>query len=108
VTWRLGDAGSIEKSTDGGRTWQIQVSGVNVDLIAGSASSDRVAWVIGGSSVILRTTDGQSWTRIAPPAAVTAQWSVIAAHDAMTATLFTNDFRRFTTTDGGQTWSLEP
>jgi hypothetical protein len=108
VMWRLGDAGSIEKSSDRGKTWQAQVSGATEDLIVGSSSSDQVAWVIGRNGIILRTTDGQSWTRILPPPGVIAQWSVIAAHDAMSATVFADDFRRFVTADGGQTWSLEP
>jgi hypothetical protein len=108
VMWRIGDAGSIEKSSDRGKTWQPQARGVTEDLIAGSSSSDQVAWVIGRNGIILRTTDGQSWTRIPPPPGITAQWSVIAAHDAMSATIFADDFRRFTTTDGGRTWSPEP
>jgi photosystem II stability/assembly factor-like uncharacterized protein len=108
ATWRLGDAGSIERSTDGGRSWQPQPSGVSEDLIAGSAMSDQVAWVVGRNRVILRTIDGQRWERIPPPMDPTAQWSVIAAHDAMSATVIADDFRRFVTTDGGQTWTLEP
>jgi hypothetical protein len=108
ATWRLGDAGSIARSIDGGRIWQPQPSGASEDLIAGSAMSDRVAWVVGRNRVILRTIDGQRWERITPPMDPTAQWSVIAAHDAMSATVIADDFRRFVTTDGGQTWSLEP
>jgi photosystem II stability/assembly factor-like uncharacterized protein len=108
VTWRLGTAGLIERSTDQGRTWQRQSSGVTEDLIAGSSSSNEVAWVVGRGGVILRTTDGQRWERIAPPPGVTSEWAAVAAHDAMVATVVAGDLRRFSTSDGGRTWTLQP
>jgi photosystem II stability/assembly factor-like uncharacterized protein len=106
--WRLGIGGSIEKSGGRGQTWQQQSSGVTEDLIAGSAASDVSAWVVGRGRVILRTTDGQRWERIAPPAGMTGEWIAISARDAMTATASANDLRRFSTEDGGKTWTQQP
>jgi photosystem II stability/assembly factor-like uncharacterized protein len=57
--------------------------------------------------VILRTTDGQRWERVAAPAEVTA-WAAVVAHDAMNATVVADDLRRFSTQDGGQTWTQQP
>jgi hypothetical protein len=105
--WHLGTGGLIERSTDQGSTWQSQASGVTSDLIAGSASSPDVAWVVGRGNVILRTTDGQNWQRISPPAGVTGQWAAVAAYDAMSATVVADDLRRYATRDGGLTWTQQ-
>jgi hypothetical protein len=107
ATWRLGTRGGIERSTDKGRTWEPQSSGVTVDLIAGSASSKDVAWVVGRGHAILRTTDGEHWEPIAGPAGVTADWAVVAAHSEVRATVVTSDLRSFATEDGGRTWTQQ-
>ena len=104
ASWRLGIGGRIKRSTDQGRTWQEQSSGVTTDLIAGSAASSDVAWVIGRGGLILRTTDGEHWERITGPPGVTVEWAAIAAHNAMSATAVAEDLRRFSTEDGGRTW----
>jgi hypothetical protein len=103
VLWRLGLGGRIDRSADQGRTWQEQPSGVTSDLLAGTAPSDKVAWVAGRAGVILRTTDGEHWQRVASPAAAT-DWTSIEASDALHATIVSSDRRRFATEDGGQTW----
>jgi hypothetical protein len=107
ATWRLGSGGLIERSDDQGRTWQRQASGVTSDLIAGSAAPDNVAWVVGRGGVILRTVDGRHWERVTPPAGVTGGWAAVVAYDSMTATVVSNDFRRYSTRDGGKTWTLQ-
>src|SRR5208283_4347107 len=45
--WRIGPAGKLEHSTDAGRSWKLQTSGVTADLLAGSAPSDKVCWIAG-------------------------------------------------------------
>ncbi len=105
--WRLGLGGGIQRSTDQGKTWVTQSSGVTADLIAGSAASKDVAWVVGRNGVILRTTDGERWERIMGPAGVTSEWAAVAAHDDMTATVVADDLRRYSTQDGGRTWTLQ-
>jgi hypothetical protein len=108
VTWRLGIAGLIERSTDEGRTWQPQSSGVTSDLVAGSAANKQAAWVVGRGGVILRTADGEHWERVTGPAGVTSEWAAVAAHDAMSASVAAQDLRRFSTEDGGRTWVQQP
>jgi hypothetical protein len=107
VQWRVGVAGSIKKSTDRSRTWQPQASGLTEDLLAGSAATSDVAWVVGRRGVILRTTDGQRWERIPGPPGVTSEWVAVAAYDALSATVIAADQRRYTTRDGGQAWILQ-
>jgi hypothetical protein len=105
--WRLGVNGSIQRSTDGGQTWQSQSSGVSADLIAGSAASEKVAWVAGRGGVILRTTDGEHWESIAPPSGFAGEWAAIVAHTDARATAIAEDLRSFSTQDGGRTWTLQ-
>jgi hypothetical protein len=110
--WRLGSDGRIERSADQGQTWQLQSSGVTSGLLAGAAPSEKIAWVVGLSGIILRTEDGQRWQRVAPPLAAQSaappgpplDWIGVEARDALRATIVSRDLRRFVTTDGGRTW----
>jgi photosystem II stability/assembly factor-like uncharacterized protein len=107
VVWRLGAGGRIERSTDRGQTWQPQATGITTDLVSGSAASNDVAWVVGRAGVILRTTDGANWQRVAAPEGATGDWVAVVAYNAMTATVVAADLRRFATEDGGGTWTLQ-
>ena len=120
VEWRISARGSIERSTDRGKTWQPQSSGVTSDLLAGAAVSDKVAWIVGRADVILRTTDGEHWLRTTPPPVPPAggsaagrvdafisieDFSGVQASDALHATITSTDGHRYTTTDGGLNWT---
>jgi len=102
VWWRVGLAGSIERSGDAGRTWQAQTSNVKEDLLAGSAPSETICWVVGRAGTILRTTDGEQWENISSPAAV--DWIAVRAQDDLRATVVSADQQRYATSDGGKTW----
>ena len=68
VRWRITGQSQVERSVDGGLTWQTQTTGVNAVLIAGIAPSSNVCWLVGWRGVVLKTTDGgQTWTRVAFP-----------------------------------------
>ncbi len=109
INWRVGAAGRIERSTDRGQSWQQQASGVTAELLAGSAVSNDVVWVVGRAGIILRTTNGQQWQPVAAPSGTTADWGAVSARDAMSATVVSADavVRRFSTTDGGRTWTQQ-
>jgi hypothetical protein len=110
--WRLGSGGLIEHSTDQGRTWQPQASGVTADLLAGAAPSERAAWAVGRGGIILRTEDGEHWQRVALPSTVQTgaspvaapDWIGVEARDALQVTITSRDGRRFVTEDGGRNW----
>jgi len=111
--WRVGPAGSLEHSTDKGIKWTLQVSGVDTDLQAGSATSAKVCWVVGSSGTILRTTDGGAhWTKLDSP--VTNDLVGVRATDDTHARIWfvpdqkTDFFKFYETTNGGMTWSPYP
>jgi hypothetical protein len=106
VRWRLLSAGRIERSSDGGVNWVAQNSGVNVELIGGSAPSNTVCWIFGRGGTILKTTDGGShWTKVAWPDA--GEIVGIQGLDAMHAIVYEGSLglpARLATNDGGETW----
>jgi photosystem II stability/assembly factor-like uncharacterized protein len=54
----VGDAGTIQRTTDGGDTWAPQISGITTDLSAVSFSDQYNGTVVGEEGVILRTING--------------------------------------------------
>ena len=103
--WRVWPGGKIEYSFDNSRTWETQKSGVTVDLIGGSAPSDKVCWVIGKAGTILLTTDrGRHWKKITSPTkeALAGVW----AQDGKHASVWTASHKQsLDTNDGGLTWT---
>ncbi len=67
--WRILQAGAVQRSTDGGATWQAQITGVTETLSAGSSPSPSVCWLVGPGGAVVLSTDGRSWTRVAFPEA---------------------------------------
>jgi hypothetical protein len=101
--WRIGAAGSIQRSIDRGATWETLRSGATQDLLAGVAVSPTVCWVIGRGGTVLLSTDGRTWRLVPLPEPV--DLVAIEARDALSADVTTADRRTFRTTDGGRTWS---
>ena len=72
--WAVGDRGVIWSTSDGGRRWQLQASGVTCRLESVHFVDQRNGWIVGGRSrpyssqstgVVLRTTDGgHHWSPI--------------------------------------------
>src|SRR6266851_634433 len=102
--WRPGRAGVIEFSPDGGHSWMRQPSGVLVDLLTGSATSERVCWIVGCAGAILLTTDGGAhWKLLSSP--LKEDLGGIRATDALHATIWNaRGTKYFATGDGGLTW----
>ena len=102
--WRIGHAGKIESSTDGGKTWRMQMSGVTADLVSGSAPSGGICWIVGKVGTVLLTTDGgKHWKQLASP--ISGNIGGINAVDAQNAAIWDIfNHNRFETSDGGVTW----
>jgi len=104
LMWRLGPGGQIARSIDGGRSWQAWMT-ADAELLAGSAPSDTVCWMVGRAGTVLRTHDGQQWNHVASP--VSLDLVGIDAVDAQNATVTAADGSRYVTGDGGKTWQRE-
>jgi hypothetical protein len=100
--WRIGQPGVVQRSMDGGASWETLATGVNVPLRAGSAPAPTIVWLVGGAGTVLLSTDGRQWRQVSAPAAI--DLVMVQATDARTATVTAADGRVFRTTDGGQTW----
>jgi photosystem II stability/assembly factor-like uncharacterized protein len=103
--WRLPDVGGIERSTDGGRTWQPQRIAIPTGLLALRAVDATTCWAVGRAGSVLRTTDGDQWFRLPFPAM--SDLVAIDATSARGATVTTADGRVFSTNDGGRTWHAQ-
>jgi hypothetical protein len=101
VPWRL-SANTLEHSTDGGSTWKIAVSVMDTQLTGLSSPSADVCWVVGRGGFVLRTRDGQNFSRVSFPEIT--DLSAVQAADAQSATVTASDGRVFSTADGGTTW----
>ena len=105
VMWRIAPGGRVLRSTDRGTTWQPQSTGVSEELLAGSASSATVCWIVGRGATVIVTTDGARWTP--HPFSERVDLVAVEAADARSATVTTRDGRRFFTLNGGATWSAK-
>jgi hypothetical protein len=100
--WRIGAAGIVEHSSDAGATWTLQSTGVVADLLAGSATSDKVCWLVGRAGTILRTTDGGAhWSKVPPP--IVDDFASVFAVNARQATI-SPAHGTYQTKDAGSTW----
>jgi Putative zinc-finger len=104
--FRLLRGGGVQRSADAGATWRTEVTGATQTLTAGSSPSPSVCWLIGPSGIVLLSTNGASWRRLAFPEAVDLR--SVTATDSENATITTADGRTFVTTDSGRTWSRAP
>ena len=106
VRWRVVDGRTVQRSSDAGTTWANQYTAEdNMTLVAGASPTPSVCWLVGRGGTIVRTTDGLVWQRLTFPEAV--DLTAVTSPDVRTATVTTADGRRFTTADGGRTWTRQ-
>ncbi len=104
--WTVGDFGTIQKTTDGAVSWNIQPAGLTRDLRDIVFIDSQNGWVVGDFGTILHTSNGG------------ANWNIQPA--STTRDLFGVDFidnngwvvgdlgTILHTTDGGNSWSTQP
>jgi photosystem II stability/assembly factor-like uncharacterized protein len=104
-SWRIGAAGLIERSSDYGKTWKAQNSGVSADLISGTAPKEKTCWVVGKAGTVLLTTDGgKHWKIVKTP--VAEDLERVQASDAQHAKIWTaGNHVAYETDDGGLNWA---
>jgi hypothetical protein len=105
IKWRITAAGFVERSEDGGATWKGQEPDPEAHLVAGSAPTDKVCWLVGSEGIVFVTKDATNWKKIPPP--VSADLTAVSAKSASAATITTADGRRFSTHNEGKKWKPE-
>jgi photosystem II stability/assembly factor-like uncharacterized protein len=119
VAWVSGTKGTVGRTTDGGRTWQIvSVPGAEkLDFRDVEAFGDSTAYVLsigpGTASRIYKTTDGgKSWALQFQNADPDAFYDAIAFWDERTGVAMSDPvkghYRQVATDDGGATWKPLP
>lgn len=102
VRYRLAGGGFVERTSDGGVTWDGQLVSPNAKLNAGAAPDAKVCWLVGREGKIFLTRDGTNWTKI--PAPATLDFIAVSATDASSATVTSANNKRFSTINRGRTW----
>lgn len=100
VPWRVRGT-IVEQSNDGGVSWTTAYAG-QAELTMAAPVSAQVCWVVGRAGLVLRTTDGRTFTRLNFPE--TVDLTAVRATSETSATVTTVDGRTLTTTDGGVSW----
>jgi len=105
VWWRLAaSGGTLELTTDGGKTWKVVNVGVDAQLIGGSAPSSKICWIAGKAGALLMTSDrGAHWKALTTP--MSGDLGGVRATDEKRASIWDAARQQsFETTDGGATW----
>lgn len=104
VKWRITGGSFVERTTDGGSTWRGQQVNAHEELLAGSAPSAKVCWVVGRDGAIYVTKDAHKWKKVDAP--ISGDLIAVSAKNARSATVTAADDRMFETHDGGKKWKL--
>ncbi len=105
IEWRIASAGFVERTEDGGATWQGMLPSPDAQLLAGVAPTPKVCWLVGRNGLILLTRDAKTWTRIPAPDQV--DFVGISAKDASSATVTSASGAKFSTKNAGKSWKPE-
>ncbi len=106
--WICGSGGTIKNSTDGGKTWLPQQSGVTANLWDISFINSLSGWICGEDNTILKTSDGgRTWSDISPSSEENRIFVSIKFTDGNNGWISSNSGSILRTTDGGVSWSVK-
>ncbi len=108
--WMISPQGSLRRSEDSGKTWQMVPVQPGASFRAFSTAGTEV-WVGGNAGGLYHSMDsGRSWIRVEPTAAGhKLQANIISVNfsDALKGAITTENGGVWTTSDGGKTWALK-
>jgi photosystem II stability/assembly factor-like uncharacterized protein len=104
VGWTVGDGGDIHKTTDGGKTWTKQPSGVTSSLATIRFADANNGWALGAFGAVLHTTDGGAHWALQGSGLAASYGTGLTVPNSTTAIIQSGNLIR-STTDGGSTWT---
>lgn len=102
--WTVGDNGEIQKTTDGGKTWTRQFSGITAPLLSVRFADPQNGWILGAYGAVLHTTDGGAHWQLQEAAALDYTGATLGVINASTALVRDGSGHMRSTTDGGVNW----
>lgn len=104
--YAVGDTGTILKTIDAGKTWNIQNSGVPNNLRAVHFPDANTGYVVGSLGAILKTVNGgNTWTSL--NTGITFPLQTVFFTDINTGFVSGLGGSIYKTTDGGTTWTTQ-
>lgn len=104
----VGERGVIARSEDQGDTWRQIPSPVDVTLTAITFVDANTGWAVGHESTILKTIDGGNrWQVVRYKPEEERFYLNVEFNNALEGAVLGTDGELWTTSDGGETWSLE-
>jgi photosystem II stability/assembly factor-like uncharacterized protein len=106
VGWACGRWGTVLHTTDGGKTWRRQQTGVQVTLQALHFVDAQQGWAVGDVGTILHTTDGgRTWQSQASP----VPYYLMGVHfvTPLQGWVVTERSHILHTRDGGKSWQVQ-
>ena len=106
--WITGSGGTIEKTNDGGETWQKQQTGVTASLWEISFLDEIHGWACGSESTILKTENGGDlWESVSPEKSDNTGFFAIQFANLSEGWTSSNQGEILHTTDGGLFWQVQ-
>jgi len=97
--------GSIIHSTDGGDSWNVQLSVWDYTIHSIHFTDENNGWVAGSSGIVFHTTNGgNSWIQQYPPTGGSWLWPIFFIDNNVGWTAGDPLFGLFKSTNGGNTW----
>jgi photosystem II stability/assembly factor-like uncharacterized protein len=105
--WAVGWSAMVLHTVDGGKKWQqVKIPGAQWSLSAITFTDAKNGWISGFAGQLFRTKDGgATWEAKKTPV---SGWLTSVGFDAANRGWITSDEGFLTTTDGGDTWKLQP
>ena len=108
--WTVGDAGTILKTSNGGKTWHRQTSGVMKALADVDFTDTKYGWAVGGDGangrVVLKTKDGGTHWKKVGSSSLPTNLSITKVDfvDRKVGWVGCTQGRVYKTTNGGKSW----
>lgn len=104
--WVCGRRGTVLHTTDGGKTWQRQNSGVHITLTSIFFADSQNGWAVGDGGTIIHTGDGgNTWKKQTSP--VSFYLMGVCFVSPLKGWVVTEQTHILVTEDGGENWRIQ-